>query len=36
MKETELLSDLKDWRLSLDMEGIAWATFDREVRALTR
>lgn len=30
MKETELLNDLKDWRLSLDMEGIAWATFDRE------
>ncbi len=30
MKETELLNDLKDWRLTLDMEGIAWATFDRE------
>ena len=30
MKENELLSDLKDWRLMLDQEGIAWATFDRE------
>jgi 3-hydroxyacyl-CoA dehydrogenase / enoyl-CoA hydratase / 3-hydroxybutyryl-CoA epimerase len=30
MRETELLNDLKDWRLSLDLEGIAWATFDRE------
>ncbi len=30
MKEAELLNDLKDWRLRLDMEGIAWATFDRE------
>lgn len=30
MKETELLNDLKDWRLTLDMEAIAWATFDRE------
>ena len=26
----ELLTDLKDWRLTLDIEGIAWATFDRE------
>mgnify|MGYP001420744453 CR=1 FL=1 len=25
----ELLTDLQDWRLTLDIEGIAWATFDR-------
>ncbi len=24
------LTTLKDWRYSVDMEGIAWATFDRE------
>ncbi len=30
MKESVLLGDLKDWRLTLDLEGIAWATFDRE------
>ncbi|MFV0367285.1 MAG: 3-hydroxyacyl-CoA dehydrogenase NAD-binding domain-containing protein [Hyphomicrobiaceae bacterium] len=30
MKETELLGDLKDWRVMLDREGIVWATFDRE------
>ncbi|MCB1515206.1 MAG: enoyl-CoA hydratase/isomerase family protein [Hyphomicrobiaceae bacterium] len=30
MKETVLLNDLKDWRLTLDLEGIAWASFDRE------
>lgn len=27
---TALLNDLKDWRLTLDLEGIAWAEFDRE------
>lgn len=26
----ELLTDLSDWRLAVDIEGIAWATFDRE------
>ncbi len=26
----ELLTDLQDWRLTLDIEGIAWATFDRQ------
>jgi 3-hydroxyacyl-CoA dehydrogenase/enoyl-CoA hydratase/3-hydroxybutyryl-CoA epimerase len=25
----ELLTDLQDWRLTVDIEGIAWATFDR-------
>ena len=30
MKETVLLGDLKDWRFTLDLEGIAWAVFDRE------
>ncbi|MBL8564097.1 MAG: enoyl-CoA hydratase/isomerase family protein [Hyphomicrobiaceae bacterium] len=25
-----LLSDLSDWRLEIDIEGIAWATFDRQ------
>ena len=27
---SELLNDLKDWRLTLDLEAIAWAEFDRE------
>ncbi len=27
---TETTSQLKDWRFSIDMEGIAWAIFDRE------
>lgn len=27
---SELLNDLKDWRLTLDLESIAWAEFDRE------
>lgn len=27
---TELLPNLKDWRFSIDQEGIAWALFDRE------
>jgi 3-hydroxyacyl-CoA dehydrogenase/enoyl-CoA hydratase/3-hydroxybutyryl-CoA epimerase len=26
----QLLPDLKDWRVSVDEEGIAWAIFDRE------
>ena len=27
---TSTLPDLKDWRLSVDYEGIAWAVIDRE------
>ncbi|MFN3868324.1 MAG: 3-hydroxyacyl-CoA dehydrogenase NAD-binding domain-containing protein [Hyphomicrobiaceae bacterium] len=29
----ELLTDLRDWRLTVDVEGIAWATFDREAES---
>jgi len=29
MVESRLLPDLHDWRLTLDIEGIAWAIFDR-------
>ena len=28
------LPDLKDWRFSIDLEGIAWAIFDREGESL--
>lgn len=28
------LTDLKDWRFSIDFEDIAWATFDREGEAM--
>ena len=27
---TELVPGLRDWRVTLDEEGIAWAIFDRE------
>ncbi len=27
---TDDLTDLKDWRFSIDNEKIAWAVFDRE------
>ena len=29
---TENLKQLKDWRYDVDVEGIAWATFDRRKR----